>query len=137
MRQGINVVFKNSIHKIPARIRDKSYFKKPERIGGDPQKRNQRWTCLFHEESGHITDNCRALKDFLDQLLRDGHLKEFVDEDKPQAKKAKARPNLRFDRGDDDTERTMDEEEDLPLGAIHMIGAPHHQYLENKIRGEI
>ena len=29
------------------------------------------------------------------------------------------------------------EEEDLPLGTIHMIGDPNHPDLENRIRGEI
>ncbi|GFS34533.1 hypothetical protein Acr_00g0034510 [Actinidia rufa] len=61
------------------------------------------------------TDSCQALKLFLDQLVRDGHLKEFIDEEKTRAKRIKARPNLRFDLGDDEIEHTADEEEDLPL----------------------
>ncbi|GFZ01602.1 hypothetical protein Acr_15g0002110 [Actinidia rufa] len=79
VRQGINVVFKELIYKFLARIRDKPYFRKPEPIGGDPQRS---WKCSYHDEKGHKMENCRALKVFLDQLVREGHLKEFVDEEK-------------------------------------------------------
>ena len=68
-RQGINMVFREPIHKLIARIRDKPYFKKPEPMGGDPKRRNQRWRCSFHEERGHRTDSYRALKIFLDKLV--------------------------------------------------------------------
>ena len=81
-------------------------------------------------------DNCRALKVFFDQLVRDGHLKE-VNKDKTRATRVEARPNPGFDWGNDEIKRTTGEEEDLPLGIIHMIGGPHHPDLENRIRGEI
>ena len=51
-----------------------------------------------------------ALKVFLDQLVQDGHLKEFIDGKKTQAKKTEVKPNPRFDRGDDETDKTMEEE---------------------------
>ena len=41
VRQGINVVFKESIYKLLTWIPDKPYFKKPVPIGGDPKKCNQ------------------------------------------------------------------------------------------------
>ena len=110
------MIFKEPIHKILACIRDKPYFKKPEPMGGYPKRHNQRWRCFVHKEKGHKTDSYRALKVFLDQLVRDGLLKEFIDKDKTQAEKAQARPHLRFNRGNDETEWTTDEEEDLPLG---------------------
>ena len=52
VRQGINVVFKESIHKLITWIKDKTYYQKPAPIGGDPIKHNQRWKCSFHEEKG-------------------------------------------------------------------------------------
>ena len=42
-------------------------------------------------------DNYQVLKFFLDQLVQDVHLKEFIDEEKTQAEKAGAKPNPRFD----------------------------------------
>ncbi|GFS42906.1 hypothetical protein Acr_00g0082450 [Actinidia rufa] len=62
---------------------------------------------------------------------------KLVDNEITQAEKAKVRLNLRFDRGDDDTNLTANEEEDLPLDTIHMIGGSNHPNLENRIWGEI
>ena len=86
-------------------------------MGGDPKRRNQRWRCSFHEEKGHITENCLVLKVFMDQLVQEGHLKEFVDDEKAQVEKAEVRSNLRFDQGEDEIDKTTEKEEDLPLGA--------------------
>ncbi|GFS42836.1 pleckstrin homology (PH) domain-containing protein [Actinidia rufa] len=85
-KQGINVVFKEPIFKLLARIRDKPYFKKPEPMEGDPKRQNQRWRSSYHGEKGHKTENYRALKAFLEQLIRDGHLKEFVVNEKTREK---------------------------------------------------
>ena len=104
-------------------------------MGGDPKKCNQRWKCSYNEERRHRTDNYQALN--LDQLVRYGHLKEFVDQEKTWAGEAEVKPNSRFDRGDDETNKMAEEEKDLPLGTIHMIGGLNHPDLENKIWGEI
>ncbi|GFY97478.1 hypothetical protein Acr_12g0000190 [Actinidia rufa] len=93
-KQGINVVFKEPIYKLLAKIRDKPYFKKLE-----------------------------ALKAFLEQLVRDGHLKEFVDNEKTRAEAAETEADRRPDRVGAEMEEAADaEDEDLPLGTIHMIG---------------
>ncbi|PSR88326.1 DEAD-box ATP-dependent RNA helicase [Actinidia chinensis var. chinensis] len=113
-------------------------LKKLEPMGRAPKRRNQRWRCSFHEERGHRTDSCRALKSFLNQLVINGHIKEFIGEGKTRVGKYEAKPNPRFDQGGDDKANPMaDEEEDLPLGTIHMISGPHHSNLENRIQGEI
>ncbi|GFZ00954.1 hypothetical protein Acr_14g0005890 [Actinidia rufa] len=138
VKQGINVVFKEPIYKLLARIRDKPYFKKPEPMGGDPKRQNQCWRCSYHGEKGHKTENCRALKAFLEQLVHDGHLKEFVDDEKTRAKAAEVEANRRPNRVREETEETADpEDEDLPLGTIQMIGGPNDPSLESKIRSEI
>ncbi|XP_057493157.1 uncharacterized protein LOC130778645 [Actinidia eriantha] len=137
-KQGINVVFKEPIYKLLARIRDKPYFKKPEPMGGDPKRRNQRWRCSYHGEKGHKTESCRALKAFLEQLVQDGHLKEFVDHEKTRVEAVEAEANRRPDRVREMSEEAADvEDEDLPLGTIHMIGGPNDPGLESKIRSEI
>ncbi|GFS42094.1 hypothetical protein Acr_00g0078070 [Actinidia rufa] len=136
-KQGINVIFKEPIYKLLAKIRDKLYFKKPEPMGGDPKRRNQHWKCSYHSEKGHKTKNCRPLKAFLEQLVRDGHLKEFVDNEKTRAEVTEAKTTMRPDRGGNEIKAIDTEDEDLPLGTIHMIGGPSHPSLENKIRSKI
>ena len=137
-KQGVNVVFKEPIYKLLARIRDKPYFKKPEPMGGDPKRRNQRWRCSYHGEKGHKTEGCRALRAFLEQLVRDGHLKEFVDNEKSRTGAVETEVDKRTDRREREVEDAADaEDSDLPLGTIHMIGGPNDPSLEGKIRNEI
>ena len=70
-------------------------------------------------------------------MVRAWHLKEFIDEAKTQAEKTKVRPNPRFDRDKSKLDKVMEEDEDLPLGTIHMIGGPNHLDLENRISRKI
>ncbi|GFY88741.1 hypothetical protein Acr_06g0006810 [Actinidia rufa] len=65
----------------------------------------------------------------------DGHLKEFVDQEKTRTKKAKVRLNPGFDHSNEEIEEAI--EEDIPLGTIYTIGGPHDPDLANKLRGDI
>lgn len=47
-------------------------------MGGDPTRRNQSLYCTYHGEKGHTIEQCRVLKDHLEQLVKVGHLKEFL-----------------------------------------------------------
>ena len=76
VRQGVHVVFKEMIYNLISKIQDKSYYKKPLLIGGDPKKKNQRWKCVYHEDKRYMTENYRALNFLLDQMVQVGHLKE-------------------------------------------------------------
>ena len=44
-------------------------------MGGDPSRRNQN---LYCRDKGHTIEQCRMLKDHLEQLVRARYLKEFV-----------------------------------------------------------
>ena len=71
-------------------------------------------------------------------MVREGHLKEFIDEEKSRAEKAEVQSSSKFDRSDDDEQaKAVDEDEYLPLGTIHMIRGSNYPDIENKIRGEI
>ncbi|XP_057463799.1 uncharacterized protein LOC130753627 [Actinidia eriantha] len=74
---------------------------------------------------------------FLEQLVRDGHLKEFVDDEKTRAKVTEARTATGIDQSGNENEAMDTEDEDLPLGTIHMIGGLSHPNLKNKIQSEI
>ena len=47
-------------------------------MGGDLSRRNQNLYCTYHRDKGHTTEQCRVLKDHLEQLVKVGYLKEFV-----------------------------------------------------------
>jgi len=74
----VNVAFKELMHRIMDRIKNEPYFRWPNKIGGDPSRRNQNIYCTYHRDKGHTTEQCRVLKDHLEQLVKAGYLKEFV-----------------------------------------------------------
>ncbi|GFY85305.1 hypothetical protein Acr_04g0000430 [Actinidia rufa] len=79
-RQGINVVFKEPVYKLLARIRDKPYFKKSEPLGGDPK----RWA---------LERVCGSRKDWAEE-----------------AKEVEAKPNPRFDQSNEETDDILEED---------------------------
>ena len=72
------MTFKEPIHKIVDRIKNEPYFRWPNKMGGDPSRRNQNLYCTYHRNKGHTTEQCRVLKDHLGQLVKARYLKEFV-----------------------------------------------------------
>ncbi|XP_030958737.1 uncharacterized protein LOC115980644 [Quercus lobata] len=75
---GVNVAFKEPIHKILDRIKNEPFFRWPNKIGGDPSRRNQNLYCTYHKDKGHTTEQYQVLKDHLGQLVKVGYLKEFI-----------------------------------------------------------
>lgn len=76
--KGVNLTFKKPIYKILESIKNESYFRWLGKMGRDLARRNQSLYCTYHREKGHTTDQCHVLKDHLEQLVKLGHLKEFV-----------------------------------------------------------
>ena len=74
----VNVAFKEPVHRIIDRIKNEPYFRWPNKIGGDPSRRNQNLYCTYHKDRGHTTEQCGVLKDHLEQLVKARYLKEFV-----------------------------------------------------------
>ena len=74
----VNVMFKEPVHRILDQIKHEPYFLWPNKMGGDPSRRNQSLYCTYHRDKGHTTEQCRVLKDHLGQLIKAGHLKDFM-----------------------------------------------------------
>ena len=47
-------------------------------MGGDPTKRNQNLYYQYHQDRGYTTEDCRTLQPFLDQSIKAGKLKQFL-----------------------------------------------------------
>ena len=45
---------------------------------GNPRKRNHNLYCQYHQDHRHTTEDCRSLWDHLDQLVREGKLKQLL-----------------------------------------------------------
>ncbi|XP_050290028.1 uncharacterized protein LOC126728207 [Quercus robur] len=59
--QVVNTVFRESVHQVLEKIKNKSYFKWPNKIGGNPIRHNQSLHCQYHQERGHTIEDCRTL----------------------------------------------------------------------------
>lgn len=47
-------------------------------MGRDPSKCNQGLYCQYHQDHRHTTEDCRTLRDYLEQLVKVGKLKQFL-----------------------------------------------------------
>ena len=80
-------------------IKDHPSLKWPEKMKGNPNKRNRNKYCHFHRDHGHDTDECFDLKQQIENLTRHGKLRNFLGRDyKDEKLKAKveesSRPSL-------------------------------------------
>ena len=48
--QVVGTVFREPVHQVLERIKNKSYFKWPNKIGGNPMKCNQSLYCQYHQK---------------------------------------------------------------------------------------
>ena len=76
--QTINTVFREPVHRVLEKIKNKPYFKWPNKMVGESTRRNQNFYCQYHQDYGHTIGNCRNLWNYLDQLVREGKLKHLL-----------------------------------------------------------
>lgn len=88
--QVVNMVFREPVHQILEKIKNELYFKGLNKMGGNPSKRNQGLYCQYHQDRGHITEDCKTLCDYLEQLVKVGKLKQFFYQ--PSAQRGQAGP---------------------------------------------
>ncbi|XP_030924894.1 uncharacterized protein LOC115951910 [Quercus lobata] len=75
---------------------------------GNPMKRNQNLYCQYHQEPGHTTEDCRNLRNHVDQLVQEGKLRHLLHHSSGQQEQA----NSEFQR---DTSLRP------PIGTINVI----------------
>ncbi|XP_050290000.1 uncharacterized protein LOC126728179 [Quercus robur] len=86
-------------------IKDDPSLKWPEKMKGDPNKRNKNKYYCFHRDHGHDTDECYDLKQQIENLIRQGKLRHFVGRDHKNEK----------------LKGKMEESSRPPLGEIRVI----------------
>ncbi|KAL5745573.1 hypothetical protein ACOSP7_026719 [Xanthoceras sorbifolium] len=62
-----------------------------------PQKRDKDKYCRFHRDHGHDTSKCFQLKDHIENMIRDGQLKEFIV--KRDSDNTQRQPRVSADKG--------------------------------------
>ncbi|XP_065624581.1 uncharacterized protein LOC112008184 [Quercus suber] len=66
------------VDKILAQIKDEHYLKWPRPLHSSPNVRDKSKYCRFHKDHGHYTEDCRDLKEQIEELIRRGKLQKFV-----------------------------------------------------------
>ncbi|GMN21498.1 hypothetical protein TIFTF001_050140 [Ficus carica] len=68
-----------NIEHVLNQVSDRGLLRDPPPIRTDRSRRNPNKYCHFHKDIGHDTKNCIQLRDQIELLIREGHLREFVE----------------------------------------------------------
>jgi hypothetical protein len=75
---GIHTIFNEPIYRIMVEIKNEPFFSWAAPLGGDPSRRDPNKYCTYHREKRHMTEKCFSLKQHLDQLVKEGHLRCYL-----------------------------------------------------------
>ena len=76
--QKVNAIFRELVHQVLEKIKNKPFFKWPNKMARDSMKRNQSLYCQYHQDHRHSTEDCRNLWNHLDQLVWEGKLRHLL-----------------------------------------------------------
>ena len=76
--QVVGAVLREPVHQVLEKIKNEPFFKRPNKMVGNPKKRNYNLYCQYHQDHGHTTEDCRSLWDHLDQLVQEEKLKQLL-----------------------------------------------------------
>ena len=66
------------VDKILTQIKDEHYLKWPRPLHSSPNVRDKNKYCRFHKDHGHNTEDCKDLKEQIEELIQKGKLQKYV-----------------------------------------------------------
>ena len=72
------------INKILAQIKDEHYLKWLRPLHSSSNVRDKNKYCWFHKDHGHYTEDCRDLKEQVEELIQKGKLQNYVKNGEPR-----------------------------------------------------
>ena len=103
-------MFREPVRQVLEKIKNEPFFKWPNKMAGNPMKRNQNLYYHYHQERGHTTEDCRNLWDHMDQLVEEGKLKSLLHHSSSQGNQMNSNSSKNASSGP-------------PLGTINVIFA--------------
>ncbi|GAV61395.1 hypothetical protein CFOL_v3_04922 [Cephalotus follicularis] len=92
---------------------DKVPFQWPEKLRTPTENRNVEKYYRYHRDHDHDTEECRQLKNQIEDLIRKGHLRMYVDRDGPQGRREQRREEV--------PRQQEEQQQQQPRGVIHTI----------------
>ena len=84
------------LEQVLMQIKDDPFLKWPEKMKGDPNKFIRNKYCRFHRDHGHDMDECFDLKQQIENLIKQGKLRNFLGQNhKDEKLKAKVEESSR------------------------------------------
>ena len=71
------------VNKILVQIKYEHYLKWPRPLHSSPKVYAKKKYCQFHKDHGHFTEDCRDLKEQIEELIPKGKLNKFVKKGEP------------------------------------------------------
>ena len=100
-------------------IKDKPRLKWPKPLSMSSRKRDPKKYCCFHKDHGHYTDECRDLKEQIEELIQRGKLQKFIKRDNhPKARTKDKAPDDVKDDGRDHPKQAVGEIRTITGGPI-------------------
>ncbi|XP_065637734.1 uncharacterized protein LOC136070970 [Quercus suber] len=76
--QTVNTVFRDPVHQVLEKVKNELFFKCSNKMAGNPDRRNRNLYCQYHQDHGHMTEDCRNLWVHLEQLVSEGKLRHLL-----------------------------------------------------------
>ncbi|XP_028122182.1 uncharacterized protein LOC114319374 [Camellia sinensis] len=78
VRTTITTVFNKPIYRILSEIKNEPFVWRPAKLGVTQKGYDERSHCTFHDEKGHLTENCTPLRQYLEELVAASHLDQYI-----------------------------------------------------------
>lgn len=79
-------VFKDPLHELLKKIEHEPYFSYPADNIPCPKPKDNKYRCSYHAKQGHQTTCCPQFKEYLQDLVRKGHLTQYINQEKTKEK---------------------------------------------------
>ncbi|XP_075645593.1 uncharacterized protein LOC142616683 [Castanea sativa] len=93
------------VDKILMQIKDEHHLKWPRPLHSSPNMRDKNKYCRFYKDHGHYTEDCRDLKEQIEELIQKGKLQKYVKKGEPS----------RFRDGNKSQHKSSSKNEDRPF----------------------